>query len=49
MPMIDMPVAELEKYNGVNPKPVDFEEYWDKAIGEMKAVDAISFWYVKND
>ena len=39
MPMIDMPVEELEKYNGVNPKPVDFEEYWDKAIAEMKSVD----------
>lgn len=37
--MIDMPVKELEKYNGVNPKPVDFEEYWDKAIAEMKSVD----------
>lgn len=39
MPMIDMPVEKLEKYNGVNPKPVDFEEYWDKAIAEMKSVD----------
>ena len=37
--MIDMPVKELEKYNGVNPKPLDFEEYWDKAIAEMKSVD----------
>lgn len=37
--MIDMPVKELQKYNGVNPKPVDFEEYWDKAIAEMKSVD----------
>lgn len=40
MPMIDMPVEQLEKYNGVNPKPIDFDEYWDKAIAEMKAVDA---------
>jgi len=39
MPMIDMPVKELEKYEGMNPKPVDFDEYWDKAIAEMKAVD----------
>jgi len=39
MPMIDMPVAELERYTGVNPKPLDFEEFWDKAIAEMKSVD----------
>lgn len=39
MPMIDMPVKELEQYKGVNPKPADFEEYWEKAIAEMKAVD----------
>lgn len=39
MPMIDMPVEELEKYNGTNPKPVDFDEYWTKALDEMKAVD----------
>lgn len=37
--MIDMPVKELEYYNGSNPKPVDFDEYWEKAIEEMKAVD----------
>lgn len=40
MPMIDMPVHELEQYNGTNPKPVDFDEYWEKALGEMKAVDS---------
>lgn len=39
MPMIDMPVEELEQYSGVNPKPVDFEEYWSKAIAEMKSVN----------
>ncbi|MBO5454640.1 MAG: alpha/beta fold hydrolase [Clostridia bacterium] len=36
MPTIDMPVEQLRKYNGVNPKPHDFDEYWDKAIEEMK-------------
>ena len=39
MPMIDMPVKELEQYMGINPKPADHDEYWDKAIAEMKAVD----------
>lgn len=40
MPMIDMPIQELEQYNGTNPRPADFEEYWEKAISEMKAVDS---------
>lgn len=39
MPIVDMPVNELEKYMGTNPKPNDFDEYWDKAIAEMKAVN----------
>lgn len=39
MPVIDKPIKELEKYNGTNPKPADFDEYWDKAIAEMKSVD----------
>ena len=39
MPTIDMPVTELEKYKGVNPRPADFDEYWTKAIAEMKSVD----------
>lgn len=39
MPLVDMPVSELKKYQGINPKPADFEEYWDRAIAEMKAVD----------
>lgn len=38
MPLIDMPIKELERYNGVNPKPADFDEYWEKAIAEMNAV-----------
>lgn len=39
MPLIDMPVEALEKYNGANPKLIDFEEYWDKAFAEMKSVE----------
>lgn len=39
MPIVDMPVKELEKYMGVNPKPADFDEFWDKSIAEMKALD----------
>lgn len=39
MPILDMPVKELECYEGRNPRPADFDEYWEKAIAEMKAVD----------
>ena len=39
MPMIDMPVEKLEKYNGANPRPADFDEYWEKALDEMRAMD----------
>lgn len=39
MPALDMPINELEQYMGVNPRPVDFDEYWEKALAEMRAVD----------
>jgi cephalosporin-C deacetylase len=39
MPVVDMPIEELKKYEGVNPKPVDFEEFWDRSIAEMHALD----------
>ncbi len=40
MPMIDMPLEELKSYQGVNPKPEDFDAYWDRALQEMRAVDS---------
>lgn len=39
MPLIDMPLEELKQYMGTNPCPGDFEQYWDRAVAEMKAVD----------
>lgn len=39
MPMIDMPVEQLYTYEGRNPKPEDFDAYWDRALEEMRAVD----------
>ena len=39
MPIVDMSIEELKKYNGVNPRPVDHDEYWEKALAEMKAVE----------
>lgn len=37
--MFDMPLEELYDYQGKNPKPDDFDSYWDDALAEMRAVD----------
>jgi cephalosporin-C deacetylase len=37
--MFDMPFEKLKTYQGQNPRPDDFDEFWDQAIAEMKAVD----------
>ncbi len=40
MPVFEMPVDQLRAYQGRNPRPADFDEYWDRAIAEMKAIKA---------
>lgn len=40
MPVLDMPLGELRKYYGTNPKPEDFDAYWDAALAEMRSIDA---------
>jgi len=40
MPLLfDMPYEDLLTYEGTNPKPADFESYWDTALAEMQALD----------
>ncbi len=39
MPLIDKPLKELKEYQGINPKPADFDAYWERALNEMKATD----------
>jgi cephalosporin-C deacetylase len=39
MPIVDMPLDELKKYQGRSPRPADFDAYWDSALAEMWAVD----------
>jgi cephalosporin-C deacetylase len=39
MPLIDLPLAELRRYPGRNPRPADFDAYWDAALGELDATD----------
>ena len=39
MPIVDMPLDQLKTYAGRNPRPDDFDAFWDASIAEMKAVD----------
>jgi cephalosporin-C deacetylase len=39
MPIVDLPLSELETYSGRNPCPADFDAYWKRAIDELEAVD----------
>jgi len=39
MPLIDMPLEELKTYSGRNPRPSDFDSYWDSALAEMRGID----------
>ena len=40
MPLtFDMPLEKLYEYQGTNPKPDDFDSYWNTALEEMRAVD----------
>jgi cephalosporin-C deacetylase len=40
MPLqFDMPFEKLQTYEGTNPRPADFDAYWDAALAEMRSVD----------
>ncbi|MFZ0216453.1 MAG: acetylxylan esterase, partial [Candidatus Dormiibacterota bacterium] len=39
MPLFEMPLDELRVYRGRNPRPADFDEYWERALAEAAAVD----------
>jgi cephalosporin-C deacetylase len=39
MPLtFDLPFEQLAGYTGMNPKPDDFDRFWDSALDEMRAV-----------
>ncbi|HEY9012635.1 MAG TPA: alpha/beta fold hydrolase [Devosia sp.] len=40
MPCIDKPLHELQEYRGINPRPGDFDTFWDNAIKELDSVKA---------
>ncbi len=39
MPLVDMPLERLQQYEGRNPRPEDHDEYWERALAEMHALD----------
>lgn len=39
MPVLDKPLEELKTYPGINPRPNDFDRYWDEALAELDQVD----------
>lgn len=41
MPLtFDYPLEKLYTYQGMNPRPADFDAYWNAALAEMEALDA---------
>lgn len=39
MPVLDKPLSELQHYQGITPRPADFDTYWDAALKELDQVD----------
>lgn len=37
--MFDMPLEQLKAYAGRNPRPADFDAFWDRSLAEMHALD----------
>lgn len=39
MPLIDLPLPQLHQFAGRNPRPSDFDAYWEAGLAELAAVD----------
>lgn len=39
MPIVDMPLEKLKVYQGVNPRPDDFDAFWDRSLEELYTID----------
>lgn len=39
MPLVDLSLKELNEYQGISPKPKDFDEFWDASIEAAKLCD----------
>lgn len=40
MPLLDKPLDELKKYGGTNPRPADFDTFWDQGLKELDGLKA---------
>lgn len=41
MPLtFDLSFDELQTYKGINPKPDDFDDFWEKSLQEMNSIDS---------
>ena len=38
--LFEKPLEELKQYMGTNPRPEDFDNYWDRALSEMNSVNS---------
>jgi cephalosporin-C deacetylase len=39
MPILDMPLAKLKTYKGMNPRPKDFDAFWNRTLREMRMLN----------
>ena len=39
MGLFDLPVSELYSYKGTNPKPNDFDLYWERGLTKIDRID----------
>jgi cephalosporin-C deacetylase len=37
--MFDMPIEKLRTYQGTNPRPPDFDAFWDRGLAELDSLD----------
>lgn len=40
MATLDLPLDQLKQYNGRNPRPADFDAYWERALRELQSTEA---------
>ncbi len=41
MPLFfDLPLEQLKTYQGINPRPANFDSFWDQSLAEMRAINA---------
>jgi len=40
MPLtFDFPLETLKTYQGINPRPADFDQFWDEGLAEMRSIE----------